>query len=147
MELKVGQYVALTKSIKDHFIDFGYSKKQVNSVIQIEDLYPHIKCIKLNRFVSPVKYEEVITLRIVDTEMTANYNIAMNDFYNKLCNHMKSLSNLVGVDKSWSLYDNACALNNLVKVLADKTQNELDYELSERQCSIAIQYFIKDKLT
>ena len=146
MELKPGQYVALTKSIKSHFIDWGHTEKQVNSVIQIEEVYPHMNCIKLNRFVSPVKYEEVISLRFVDTEMTASYNVAMNTFYNKLCNHKPKLENLISVSRSWSLYDNACGLNSLVKTLADETEEELNYELSERQCSIAVRYFIHDKL-
>jgi hypothetical protein len=144
--LKVGDWVALTPSTKDYFLKSDYSEHKVNSLTQVEDVYERIKAIKLKGFVSPVTFDEVIQLRFIDTEMPASYNVAMNTFYNKLCEHTEQLSNLQTINWLYSYYDNAVKVNPLVKELLKQTEEELDYELSEGQASTAIGYFINDKL-
>ena len=146
MELEVGQYIALTNSIKEYFLKSDYTEKQVNSVIQIEDIYSRFNCVKLKGFVSPVKYEEITQLRFVDTSMTASYNVAMNTYYTKLCEHTSELQNLIPLYDYSFIYDDACKINKLVKTLSKETDKELNYELSFNQCCTALVYFIKDKL-
>ena len=145
--LRTGDWVALTESAKQYFLNEGYTLKKVNSLSQIEIYYEAIKVVHLTKFNTPLKVDKIIQLRFVDIKMPASYNVAANTFYNKLCKYKEQLVNLKDINCwMYGYYDNAVKANPLVKELVKQTEEELDYELSECQCSIAVSYFIKDKL-
>ena len=73
-----------------------------------------------------------------------SYTHATNTFYNKLCLLKHEFIKLKEVSLAWSLYDNAVEIYPSIKTLVKEVEEDLNYELSEGQCSTALKYFIYD---
>lgn len=82
-------------------------------------------------------------VRFCDPVMSEAYNQAVNHLIAKLQAHKEILGDLKGMSLEFSIYDRAVEIDSLVRVLAKGTEDDLDYELSEYQCSSAIFLFLK----
>lgn len=82
--------------------------------------------------------------RFVYKDYPLSYTHAANTFYNKLCLLANVFNKLKDVNLDWPLYDNAVKIYPLIKTLVKEVNEDLNYELSESQCSTALKYFIYD---